>query len=49
MAKYLSAFPSTNQFDPVIEIIEEAISELDHEDDSDLQLKPMYCPSPYLF
>lgn len=49
MAKYLSAFPSANLFTPVTEIIDEGISELDDEDDSDLQMKPMYCASSYIF
>jgi hypothetical protein len=42
MAKYVAAFPSINLFDPVVEIIEEGLSELDEEDDTDLQTKPMY-------
>jgi hypothetical protein len=42
MAKYLSAFPSINLFDPVTEIVEEGLSDLDDEDDDDLQMKPMY-------
>jgi hypothetical protein len=42
MAKYLSAFPSINLFDPITEIVEEGLSDLDDEDDGDLQMKPMY-------
>jgi hypothetical protein len=45
MAKYLSAFPAINMFDPVTEIVEEGLSDLDDEDDGDLQMKPMYSPS----
>ena len=42
LAKYLSTFPSINLFDHVKEIVEDGLAELNDEDDSDLQMKPMY-------
>jgi len=42
LAKYLTAFPTINIFDQVREIVGDGISELNEEDDGDLQMKPMY-------
>ena len=42
LAKYLTAFSTINIFDQVKEIVEEGISELNEDDDGDLQMKPMY-------
>jgi hypothetical protein len=42
LAKFVSAFSSINLFEPVKEIVEDGLSELNDEDDSDLQMKPMY-------
>jgi hypothetical protein len=42
LAKYLTIFPTINIFDQVKEIVEDGISELNDDDDGDLQMKPMY-------
>ena len=44
LVKYLKAFPSVNLIDSVKEIIEDGLEELNEEDESDLQLKPVYAP-----
>jgi hypothetical protein len=49
LAKYLTAFPTINIFEDVKQIVEDGISELNDDDDVDLQMKPMYptFPKPY--
>ena len=49
LAKYLTAFPTINIFDEVKQIVGDGISELNDDDDGDLQMKPMYLtfPKPY--
>lgn len=42
LAKYLTAFSTINIFDQIKEIVEDGISELNDDDDGDLQMKPMY-------
>jgi hypothetical protein len=42
LGKYLTAFPTIDTFDEVKQIVQEGISELNEDDDGDLQLKPMY-------
>jgi hypothetical protein len=46
LAKYLIAFPTMNIFDEVKQIVEDGISELNDDDDGDLQMKPMYLTFP---
>jgi hypothetical protein len=49
LAKYLTAFPIINIFDEVKQIVEDGISDLNDDDDGDLQMKPVYLtfPKPY--
>jgi hypothetical protein len=42
LEKYLTSFSSINLFDEVKDIVEDGLAELNDEDDSDLQMKPMY-------
>ena len=42
LAKYLTAFPSVNLFGEVKKIVGDGLVDLTDEDDSDLQMKPMY-------
>lgn len=41
LSKYLSDFSSLNLFRQVKEIIEDGLTELNEEDEDDLQMKPM--------
>lgn len=42
LAKFLSSFPSINLFEQVKEIAEGGLSDLNHDEDNDLQMKPVY-------
>ena len=42
LAKFLTAFASVNLIEPVKEVVEDGIEELNEEDESDLQMKPVY-------
>src|SRR5947207_6618624 len=45
LAKYFSTFPSINHFEEVKEIVDEGLTELNDDEDNDLQMKPMYMNS----
>jgi hypothetical protein len=42
LEKYLSSFSSINLFEEVKDIVEDGLAEINDDDDSDLELKPMY-------
>jgi hypothetical protein len=47
LEKYLSSFSSINLFEEVKDIVEDGLAEINDDDDSDLELKPMYLHSEF--